>query len=623
MAARSQASRADRDGRGAAAAGPGPSGEPAPPAPGPNAEPGAPAPLPDDGAWAPDAAERQVAEAASPGGRARERPPAALTAAGQGAIAATEGPLRSAARRGWISSLTVRILAINVLALAILFGGLLYLGQYRSGLIEAKVASLSGEARIIAGALGESAIAGAPADPVLDVELARQMVGRLVVSGRARARVFARDGALIVDSRELAAAGREVQSAVLPPPGEVSAPVRAVRRAYDWIVARLPQDVGLPLYNEAPDQRAEDYREVAGALAGRAGSALRVGGDGRLVISVAFPVQHFKKVLGALMLSAGSADIGHSVRQVRLAIVQVFMLALAITVLLSLFLAGTIARPVRRLAQAARRVRQGHAHRVEIPDFTRRRDEIGELSGALSDMTEALYQRLDAIERFAADVAHELKNPLTSMRSAVESLPHVKNPEQEARLIEIIRDDVTRMNRLITDISEASRLDAELSRAETVPVDIGHLLTTTAEIYRATAGAASPALELAIAESDALVVDGIEDRLGQVVTNLLANTVSFSPPGGGIRLGAARQGAEVVFSVEDQGPGIPERDLEAVFERFYTLRPEGEAFGTHSGLGLSISRQIVEAHGGTIRAENARDALGRVVGARFVVRLPA
>jgi two-component system sensor histidine kinase ChvG len=527
-------------------------------------------------------------------------------------------------RRAPVSSLTSRILAINVLALAILLGGLLYLDQYRDGLVEAKLAALTNQAEIIAAALGERAVTGDADDPALDPELARQMIGRLVVPIHTRARVFDAGGALLGDSRELLSAGREVQTAVLPPPGSEPNPMLgAVARIYDWIVERLPRDKGLPLYTEAPDPNVEDYREAAEALQGQTGRALRSRGNGRLVLSAAVPIQQFKKVLGALMLSAGDDDIRHSVRVGRFAIIKVFLLALAITVLLSLFLAGTIARPVRRLAAAARRVRHGQGRRVSIPDFTNRRDEIGELSGALSDMTETLYRRLDAIESFAADVAHEIRNPLTSLQSAVDTLPRTKSEAQRERLLEIIRDDVNRLDRLISDISDASRLDAELSRAVAAPVDLSALLTATVEVYRTTKGRDAPDLELEADQAHPLTVEGIEDRLGQVVDNLLANAISFSPPDGVIRFRLAREGEEVVFSVEDQGPGIPDKNLEAVFERFYTLRPEGEAFGTHSGLGLSIARQIVEAHGGTIEAANLRHPSGRVRGLSFTVRLPA
>jgi two-component system sensor histidine kinase ChvG len=334
-------------------------------------------------------------------------------------------------------------------------------------------------------------------------------------------------------------------------------------------------------------------------------------------------VQRYRQVLGALMVSTDGRSIEDSVREVRLAILRVFGIALAITILLSLYLAGTIARPIHRLADAAERVRRGHGRKTTIPDFTHRRDEIGELSGALRDMTQTLLERMDAIERFAADVAHEIKNPLTSLRSAVETVARVEDPAQQRRLMAIILDDVQRLNRLITDISDASRLDAELSRAESAPVDIGRMLTALADMHQATARANTPPIELDVAPHQRLEVMGIEDRLVQVLRNLIANAISFSPAGGRIRLGAARTGDTVRVTVADEGPGIPPDKLEAIFDRFYSERPESEKFGSHSGLGLSISKQIVEAHGGRIRAENIVRAGGEIAGARFVIQLPA
>ena len=525
-------------------------------------------------------------------------------------------------QRRRFSTLTLSILAVNVLALIILLGGLLFQGQYRDGLIVSKIAGLTSEAEIIAGALGESAITGDAEAPALDPEPAATMIRRFVASSSSRARVFGPDGDLMVDSRNLEAAGREVVSQELPPPGEEENLPGLLRRAYDWLDDSLPGGEGLPLYNEAPDQQAADYGEAAAALAGERGSARRVSAGDILVVSVAVPIQHFKKVLGALMLSAEDDDIRESMRQVRLAAIRVFLFVLGLTVLMSLFLARTIARPVRELAEAADKVRHGYGRRASIPDLSRRHDEIGDLSEALSDMTQALFERLDAIERFAADVAHEIKNPLTSLRSAVETLPVARTDEQRRRLIEIMQTDIARFDRLISDISDASRLDAELSRAETAPVDLGRLLRGTVEAYGAIATPGSPKLILDLAGDGGLVVEGIEERLGQVVRNLLDNAFSFSPPGADIRLEAWRQGDYVILAVVDQGPGIPEENLEDVFKRFYTLRPKGEAFGRHSGLGLSISRQIVEAHGGTIEAEIPRDAGGGAVGCRVVVRLP-
>jgi two-component system sensor histidine kinase ChvG len=291
-------------------------------------------------------------------------------------------------------------------------------------------------------------------------------------------------------------------------------------------------------------------------------------------------------------------------------------------VLLSFYLAGTIARPIRKLAVAADHVRRGHGRHHEIPDFSHRGDEIGDLSGALRDMTAALWQRMDAIESFAADVAHEIKNPLTSLRSAVETVARVRDPDQQRRLMSIIEDDIHRMDRLISDISNASRLDAELSRAESEPVDIGRMLRMLADIHQTTAAERlAPRIKLELPAGGDLTVPGLESRLVQVFQNVMANAVSFSPPDGVVSVRAAVTGDRVEVTVEDDGPGVPETKLDAIFDRFYTERPAGEKFGTHSGLGLSISKQIVDAHGGEIFARNRSDG-GRGRGAVFTVRLP-
>jgi len=328
-------------------------------------------------------------------------------------------------------------------------------------------------------------------------------------------------------------------------------------------------------------------------------------------------------VLGAVMLSTGSAEIEEELRTVRLELLRIFCVALLVTVLLSFYLAGTIARPIRRLAAAAERAR-GRRARLEIPDFTGRRDEIGDLSHSLREMTDALWQQMSAIESFAADVAHEIKNPLSSLRSAVETVVRIEDPANQRRLMAIILNDVQRLDRLITDISDASRLDAELGRLELEPVDIAAMLGALVDVHEATRKDSSPVLTLTIGRSDReLIVPGIETRLSQVFRNVIGNAASFSPPLGAIRLSARHDGRAVLVTVEDQGPGIPDDKLTAIFDRFYTERPPGEQFGTHSGLGLSISKQIVEAHRGTIWVENRKDASGTTIGARFSVRLPA
>jgi two-component system, OmpR family, sensor histidine kinase ChvG len=328
-------------------------------------------------------------------------------------------------------------------------------------------------------------------------------------------------------------------------------------------------------------------------------------------------------VLGAVMLSTTDREIDDELRTVRLELIRIFGVTLLLTVLLSLYLASTIGSPIRRLAAAAQRA-QGRGARIEIPEMTGRNDEIGELAGSLRAMTDALWQRMSAIESFAADVAHELKNPLSSLRSAVETVARIDDPAKQRRLMAIIQDDVERLDRLITDISDASRLDAELSRLEMSPTDIAAMLRALVEMHEETRTDGAPRLVLDVPRDRPLIVPGIESRLSQVFLNVIANAVSFSPPGGEIRIRAAAEGRAVLVTVEDDGPGIPEDKLTAIFDRFYTERPAGEKFGTHSGLGLSISKQIVEAHRGRIWAENRLDPHDKatVRGARFAIRLP-
>jgi two-component system sensor histidine kinase ChvG len=533
-------------------------------------------------------------------------------------------------RRRRVSPLTLRILAVNILALALLGLGLLYLGKYETSLIETELQALKTQGEIFAAALGEGAVIDSMGEEGerLIPDLGRQMMRRLVEPTRTRARLFALDGQLIADSRLLRGPGGAVQIQELPAPQDRNFIVATAGAVYDWILGKLPGRAEWPVYRDNVAPKVQDYPEVGRALLGESGRAVRrdVANAG-LQLSVAVPVQRYKQVLGAVMLSVGSADLEEAVRGVRLDILKVFFIALTVTVLLSLYLAGTIARPVRRLAAAAERVRRGQGRQVAIPDFSRRGDEIGDLSSALRDMTAVLWQRMGAIERFAADVAHEIKNPLTSLRSAVETAARIDDPVKQRRLLAIILEDVGRLDRLISDISDASRLDAELSRLEPAPVAVDRMLMALVELHETTAKDGEPRMRLGMPEGGGrdgdFIVSGNEDRLVQVFRNLLANAISFSPPDGTITLALSRADGDIVLHIDDEGPGIPEAKVMAIFDRFYTERPAGEKFGTHSGLGLSISRQIIEAHRGTIRAENRRDAGGWLIGARFVVRLPA
>lgn len=531
-------------------------------------------------------------------------------------------------------SILWRVLAVNLLPLAILVGGLLYLDRHKQNLIRSQLDSLIVQGGIFAAALGEAAVTTNPVDGVDTLTvLARPMVRRLAVPASLHARLFASNGDLIADSRVLGSLPGRVEVLELPPPSRRGVIAAGFAALSDFVWRLVPSRASHDPWHDPVEPRAEAFAEALEALDGEIGEQVRITGDGRLILSVAIPVQRYRQVLGALMLSVDDTAIRASLRSLRLEILTISSLVLVVTILLSLWLAGTIARPLRRLAGAAERVRLGHGPgrdwAATIPDLKSRGDEIGDLSESLRAMTSALWSRMEAIERFGADVAHEIKNPLTSLRSAVETAARIDNPEQQKRLMAIILDDVGRLNRLITDISDASRLDAELGRAEMERVDLAALLSALVETEtvafenRAQQPGAAPGPHLVLSlDSRPLVVLGIGDRLVQVFRNLIANAASFSPPGGEIRILARRRGASLRILVEDQGPGLPPGKLEAIFERFYSERPEGEKFGTHSGLGLSISRQIVIAHHGRIRAENIRKE-GRIAGARFIVTLPA
>ena len=542
------------------------------------------------------------------------------------AAVATSMRKRRRHRRFW-SPLTLRILALNVLPLLVLFAGVSYLDRYQKSLVQSELDALQMQAGLVAIALGENAITVGSADyEQLSTESTQGLLRRLVSQAPVRARVFAPTGELIADSRVLAGPGGIVEVELLAPivtPDPLDVLLGSV---YDVIFDRLPRQHGWPAYEEQPRQRAEHYEEARTATRGDTGRMVRLAASGDLVISVAVPVQKLKQVLGVLMLSTQTSWIDEAVRSVRFDILRFFGIALLVTVMASLYLAGVIARPIRRLALAAEQVRAGHRGRNAIPDFSRRGDEIGDLSVSLRSMTEALSSRLDAIERFAADVAHEIKNPLTSVRSAVETAVRLDDPEKQKRLMAIVLEDVQRLDRLISDISNASRIDAELSRAELKPVDVGRMLNALVEMHEATVGAEATGddvrLTLAIGSNRGLMAPGVDDRLVQVFRNLITNAISFSPAGGTVALVCQSDADWVTITIEDEGPGIPEAKLAAIFDRFYSERPKGERFGTHSGLGLSISKQIVEAHDGTIHAENRRDGSGRIAGARFVVRLP-
>jgi len=525
-------------------------------------------------------------------------------------------------RQRMFSPITLRILAVNMLALGILVIGILYLGEYRRGLILSEVSGLEIQGEMFAAALGEGAsIDHVDENRTLVFSAARQMVRRLVQKGT-RARLFALDGSLMADSGQLI---EPVDKATLY--ANETLIEKSLRLAQEFSSRVIFGEEDLPLYIEPPFQRANHFPEAMMALEGDYGGMIRETVNGGIMTSVAVPVTREDEVLGALLLSKGSQDIEAALFEVRIHIFKVFLISFGVTILLSLYFAGTIARPLRKLARAAHILRLGMNQRDEIPDMTNRKDEIGDLSLAMRQMTDALWQRMDAIESFAADVSHELKNPLTSLRSAVETAARVDNPDAQKRLMEIIQHDVSRLDRLISDISEASRVDAEMSRAKTETVDLKAMLETLVNIHQAPLDADNPNATAAhlILNTDpngSYKIAGMESRLVQVFQNLIGNALTFSPEEGQITLSLQEDNGQIIACVEDQGPGIPPGNEEKIFKRFYTERPEGDEFGNHSGLGLAISKQIVEAHGGHIGAENITDPDTTIKGARFVVALP-
>lgn len=537
------------------------------------------------------------------------------------------------------SSLTRRIVVLNMAGLLVLVVGILYLNQWRAGLIEARVQSLRVQGEIISAAIAASAtvdsdIISVDPDRLLDAqsgsispfsyfdptlefpinpERVAPLLRNLITPTRTRARIYDSDGLLILDSENIYARGEVLRQAIETAKTESFF-------LFDWWNAVISWAPGgnYPTYQEYQADEGTRYPEVASALKGAPADFVRVDGQNQLVVSVAVPVQRVRAIVGAILLSTEPGDIDSVVAQERGSILRIAMIAAGVQIVLSLLLAGTIAGPMRRLSAAAERVQTAGDARAEIPDLTDRPDEIGHLSDALRRMTDALYNRIEAIERFAADVAHELKNPLTSLRSAVETLPLARKPEDRERLNAIIQHDVKRLDRLITDISSASRLDAELARESADKVDVEKLAEAMVAIQKDVAAGRDVSVVMGKRTGrGSTLINGHESRLAQVFANLIDNAVSFSPEGGTVTVSVATDSEAITITVMDEGPGIT-GDAGRIFQRFYTDRPEAESFGNHSGLGLSISKQIVDAHKGRIRAQNRTDRSGAI----FTIVLP-
>ncbi len=564
--------------------------------------------------------------------------------------------------RFFAQSLARRIFFSNVAGLLVLLGGIFWVSQQHALLITAKRENLQVQGEIIAAAIAASAQvhtndimfdpkrlnevgtgsvvqrtdAFASLDG-LELSLRPEEVGpvlrRLIqpVNTSTRARIYDRGGALVVDTN------RASMRDLAPPPGDEGDGQNKPRVKTFWTrLLAMFDGTDLPLYYEIGTANGTYYREVRQALKGeRPPAMLLLTGDNHQIVSLAIPIQRRNGTLGALLISTRPGEIERILARERWIFLSVATMALLTTLAASMQLTRSIAEPVRRLSAAAFHVSKSISARAELPDYSSRRDEVGRMSSAFREMTSALYRRIEASEKFAADVAHELKNPLTAARSTAESMSYAKTPEQRQQLAEQIQSELKRLNRLITDVSNASRLDAELARQQTVPIDLGEALVGLIDVLADIHGDNGRKITFEVAASAggdrSLVVIGHEGRLIQVVTNLVDNAASFSPNDGNVWVRGRRVGTEVEISVEDQGPGIPPDKLEDIFERFYSDRPESDrTIGKNSGLGLSISREIISAHGGRIWAEN-RYAPGaddtadgeQIIGARFAFRLPA
>ena len=497
------------------------------------------------------------------------------------------------------------ILALNLLGLAILISGALVLNELRRGLVNARIDSLTTQGELIASILNQAATVGEP-EPQMDTLLATELLQTLSNPKAQRARLFDARGRLVADSEWMT---DKVEARALPPATD--------RPGGRTGFSLLPRDTP----PSAIEVQGELAREVGTALKGDRYAGMRRGDGGARVVSVSIPIQHVRAVLGVVTLEA--SDVDAIIARERAALLPFILIAILVTVASSFLLNSLVAQPVLRLARAADRVRQNRAGAISLPELARRDDEVGDLARSLEEMTLALSERMGAIESFAADVAHEIRNPLTSLRSAVETLELVGDSPARARLLGILKNDVQRLDRLVTDISNASRLDAELARDQPRRVDLGRLIADIVALYQATAKPDEPSVAFAAhADMGTITVMGREGPLSQIMRNLIDNARSFSSPGGVVTVCLQASRGEATAFVADEGPGIPPENLETVFDRFYTSRPRGTAFGGNSGLGLSIARQIAEAHGGTLTAANRTEADGNTSGAVFILVLP-
>ena len=516
-----------------------------------------------------------------------------------------------------LSRLSYQIMGLNLMAILILIAGVFYLDQYKKDLTTAETELLATEAQLYASVVADNAVSG---KDVVDIKSAQHLFETFSTRKTQRLILFSNDGKLLLDTKASIHAPKYYIKKAFP--GLFGSLVEFI---YNSVVDLFSVNFELPYYPNTYNDTMDSFPDAPDALEGKLSLSAWQSREGNLILSAAAPVNKAGNIVGAILVTRADTKIESTFNNMRVEILKFFCGSLLFTLCFSLYLSASIGHPLRKLASAAQAVRENRGGVEIIPDLSSRNDEIGELSVAFRDMTGELQDRIEAIEKFAADVSHELKNPLTSMRSAIETLEKVKKEADRLKLMDIVMHDLVRMDRLISDISRASRLDVELLRDIFHQIDLRDVILPLIDAYRKPLDRSKgeePMQSIVCEGLDTpIIVSGHSNRLSQVFQNLISNALSFSPAGKPVRI-FVKQGPELInIIVEDEGPGIPENRLDKIFERFYTERPDGEQFGSHSGLGLSIVKQIVMAHGGNISAMNRRDEKGAVIGARFIVRL--
>jgi len=522
-----------------------------------------------------------------------------------------------------VSPLTLKIWSINIIAIFVVLIAVLHLDRYEDSLIQSELEALEHQAELFANALSEVAVKNDPGiHSYLSSIAVQNVINRSALGSHARSRVFNAAGRLLADSQKLP--GR-VPSVITKPLSSVFPDIFFQKFFNDFFQQFFNSSIQVrrPINEAHKIQLAHTFPEVISALKGSSIKTVKLKETGESLLTVAVPIQKYKRVLGVLLLSVKDEKVDAAFSSYQKELIIAVVIALVITSALSLYLSRSITKPILSLASAAEKIKNDRSGRSEIPEVSKRDDELGDLSRALIEMTNNLWQRLDAIEKFAADVSHEIKNPLTSIKSAIETATKIKDSGKRDQLLTVILDDVNRLDRLITDISDSSRLDAELSREKFEAIDIESLLLAFHQLRKFQKRFEQKSLTLNIEKGEKqLLILGHESRIVQVIDNIVNNAITFAPVNSNINISVSADTTDVKITIDDEGPGIPENKLDAIFERFYSERPAAEKFGLHSGLGLSICKQIVEAHNGKIFAKNRTGYQNDITGARFIITLP-